>query len=44
MKKWYGETEVYFVAKDNSFYKKGIELLEKCWNQCITPEGDYVDE
>ena len=38
------ETEAYFEAKDKSFYKKGIELLEKHWNQCITKEGDYVDE
>ena len=38
------ETEVYFEAKDKSFYKKGFELLEKHWNQCITLEGDYVDE
>ena len=37
------ETEAYFEAKDKSFYKKGIELLEKRWNQCITLEGDYVD-
>ena len=38
------ETEMYFEAKDKSFYKKGIILLEKRWNQCITLEGDYVDE
>ena len=38
------ETEVYFEAKDKSFNKKGIKLLEKSWNQCITLEGDYVDE
>ena len=38
------ETEVYFEAKDKSFYKKGIEFLEKRWNQCFTLEGDYVDE
>ena len=38
------ETEAYFEAKNKSFYKKGIELLEKCWNQCITLQGDYVDE
>ena len=38
------KTEVYFKAKDKSFYKKGIELLEKHWNQCITLEGDYVEE
>ena len=34
------ETEAYFVAKDKSFYKEGIELLEKRWNLCITLEGD----
>ena len=38
------ETEAYLEAKDKNFYKKGIELLDKCWNQCITLEGDYVDE
>ena len=38
------ETEVYFEAEDKSFYKKGMEWLEKCWNQCISLEGDYVDE
>ena len=38
------ETEAYFEAKDKLFNKKGTELLEKRWNQCITLEGDYVDE
>ena len=38
------ETEAYFVAKEKSFNKKGIKLLGKQWNQCITQEGDYVDE
>ena len=38
------ETEAYFEAKDKSFYKKGIKLLEKHWNQFITLEGDYIDE
>ena len=38
------ETEVYFEAIDKSFYKKGIELLEKRLKQCIILEGDYVDE
>ena len=38
------ETEAYFKAKDKSFYKEGIKLLEKHWNQCITLERDYVDE
>ncbi|GFU16287.1 hypothetical protein NPIL_200231 [Nephila pilipes] len=30
------ETEAYFEAKDNFFYKHGIEKLEKRWNDCIT--------
>ena len=38
------ETEAYFYAKDKLFNKKDIELLEKHWNQCITLEGDYVNE
>ena len=29
------ETEAYFEAKDKSFYKKGIKLLAKRWNQYI---------
>ena len=38
------ETEAYFESKDESFYKKGIEKLEKRWNECITLEGNCVDE
>ena len=38
------ETEAYFEAKDKSFYKHGIEKLEKRWNDCIALEGDYIDE
>ena len=38
------ETEAYFEAKHKSFYKKGIRMLEKRWNECITFKGDYVDE
>ena len=38
------ETEAYFEVKDKSFYKKGIKMLEKRWNECITLEGDYADE
>ena len=43
MKKFIWETEAYFVVKDKSFNKKGIRLLEKHWNQCITLE-DHIDE
>ena len=38
------ETEAYFEAKDKSFYKSGIEMLERPWNDYVTLDGDYVDE
>ena len=38
------ETEAYFENKDDSFYRKGIEKLDKRWNECITLEDNYVDE
>ena len=38
------KTNAYFEAKDKSFYKKGIEMLEKRWTDCIAFEEDYVDE
>ena len=37
------ETNAYFEAKDKSFYKKGIEMLEKRWTDCVAFEGNYVD-
>ena len=38
------ETNAYFEAKYKSFYKKGIEMLEKRWTDCVAFEGDYVDK
>ena len=38
------ETNAYFEAKDKSFYKKRIEMLEKRWTDCFAFEGDYVHE
>lgn len=38
------ETEAYFEAKEKSFYKHGIEKLENRWNDCITLEGNYINE
>ena len=38
------ESEAYFQAKNKSSYNKGIEMLEKRWNEYITLEGEYVDE
>ena len=38
------ETEAYFESNDKSFYKKGIEMLEKRWSEYITLEENYVDE
>lgn len=38
------ETEAYFEELDKSFYKKGIEMLERRWTDCISLKGNYVDE
>ena len=38
------ETNDYFEGKQKSFYKGGIERLQKRWNDCISLKGDYVDE
>ena len=38
------ETAAYFDSKNESFYKKIIKKFEKRWNECITLEGNYVDE
>ena len=38
------ECETYFEGQDKSFYKKGIEMLERRWTDCITLQGNYVDE
>ena len=32
------ETEAYFESKDESFYKNGVENIEKHWNECIMLE------
>ena len=39
-----GETEAYFEIKDKLFNQKGIEMLEKRWNECITLEVIEVNE
>ena len=38
------KTNAYFEVKDKSFCKKGIEMLEKRWTDCVAFEGYYVDE
>ena len=42
--KWYRKVRHIWRPKANHSTKKDIKLLEKHWNQCITLEGDYVDE
>ena len=36
-------TEVYFEAKDKSYYKNGIEKLYDHYNRCIALEGNYIE-
>ena len=43
MKKWYWKLRCILRPK-TLFNKKDIELLEMCWNQCITLKGDHVDD
>ena len=38
------ETETYFEAKDKSFYKKGIKLLEKLLESVYQSRRNYVEE
>ena len=38
------ETNANFEARNQSFYKKGIEMSEKRWTDCVAFDGDYVDE
>ena len=38
------ETDAYFESKNESFYKKDIENLEKRWNECITLEENFFDK
>ena len=44
MKKWLPKLRPKFKSKEESFYKKGIEKLEKRWNKCIMLEWNYVHE
>lgn len=31
-------------AKNKSYYKSGIEMLKQHWNECVTLNGNYVDQ
>ncbi|XP_018349932.1 PREDICTED: histone-lysine N-methyltransferase SETMAR-like [Trachymyrmex septentrionalis] len=38
------ETDAYFEGQPKSFYKTGIERLERRWTNCIALKGNYSDE
>ena len=40
LKKWYRKPRCILRSKKNRSTKKGIELLEKHWDQCITLQAD----
>ena len=42
--KRFGSNEEVILETETYFEAKGIELLEKHWNQCIILEADYVNE
>ena len=35
--------EVYFEAKDKSYYKNGMEKLYDHYNRCIALEDNYIE-
>lgn len=37
-------TDVSFAAKEKSFYRKAIEMLQKHWSDFMAPQGNYVNE
>ena len=37
------ETEIYFQAKDKSYYKNGIEKLYDHNYHCIALEGNHIE-
>lgn len=38
------QTTAYFEELPKSYYKTGIEMLQKRWTKCIELKGDYVEE
>lgn len=38
------ETNAYFEEKDESFFKRGIEMLQGRWSKCVELQGDYVED
>lgn len=56
MKKWLGgkrfvsnseviaETNAYFEGFEKTYFREGINMLEKRWKKCIDLKGDYVEK
>lgn len=38
------EINGYFDGFDNTYFTKGIEMIEERWSKCIELDGNYVDE
>ena len=39
-----GDKNLYFEDLNQSYYKKGIEMLKDPWNECIKLKGVYVEK
>ena len=37
-------TEQWLESREENFYLKGIQELEKRWNKCINVDGDYIEK
>ncbi|KAJ7335020.1 hypothetical protein JRQ81_012961 [Phrynocephalus forsythii] len=38
------EVEQWFSSKAEDFYKEGLKEVKKCWQKCVTLQGDYVEK
>ncbi|KAJ7341216.1 hypothetical protein JRQ81_005068 [Phrynocephalus forsythii] len=38
------EVEQWFLSKVEEFYKEGLKQVKKCWQNCVTLQGDYMEK
>ena len=36
--------EFFYKDQDESFYTKGIQVLQHLWKKCVDRRGDYVEK
>ncbi|KAJ7329875.1 hypothetical protein JRQ81_016049 [Phrynocephalus forsythii] len=38
------KVEQWFSSKVEDFYKEGLKQVKKCWQKCVTLQGDYMEK